>query len=156
MARLAHPVQLPASDSAALRAIVRKGTHKSRKITRARALLLMGAGNGAAAVQAEAGICAAQYYRLKRRYLAGGLPDALEERPRSGQPTKITPALEAHLTRLACSEAPAGAARWTLDLLTERVVELRYVDSISDETVRKVLKKANSSLGSGKCGASAR
>lgn len=156
MARPAHPVSLPASDTATLRAIIRKGTHKSRKITRARALLLMGAGKGAAAVQAEAGICASQYYSLKRRYLAGGLPEALQERPRSGQPTKITPALEAHLTRLACSEAPAGAARWTLDLLTERVVALRYVDSISDETVRKVLKKANSSPGSSKCGASAR
>lgn len=147
MARPAHPVQLTASDTATLRAIIRKGTHKSRKITRARALLLMGMGKGAGAVQAEVGICAAQYYSLKRRYLAGGLPEALEERPRSGQPTKITPALEAHLTRLACSEAPAGAARWTLDLLTERVVALRYVDSISDETVRKVLKKANSSPG---------
>ena len=147
MARLAHPVELAASDTATLRAIVRKGTHKSRKITRARALLLMGMGKGAAAVQAEAGICAAQYYRLKRRYLTGGLSGALEERPRSGPPTKITPALEAHLTRLACSEAPAGAAHWTLELLTERVVALRYVDSISHETVRKVLKKANSSPG---------
>ncbi len=59
----------------------------------------------------------------------------------------MTPALEAHLTSLACSEAPAGAARWTLALLTERVVELRYVASISDETVRKVLKKVNASPG---------
>lgn len=147
MFRPAHPVELTASDTTTLRGILKKGTHKSRKITRTRALLLMGAGKGAATVQAEAGICASQYYSLKRRYLAGGLPEALEERPRSGQPPKVTPALEAHLTSLACSEAPAGAARWTLTLLTERVVELRYVDSISDETVRKVLKKVNSSLG---------
>ena len=147
MSRPAHPVELPAADTATLRGILKKGTHKSRKITRARALLLMGNGKGAAAVQAEAGICASQYYSLKRRYLAAGLVDALEERPRSGQPPKVTPALEAHLTSLACSEAPAGAARWTLALLTERVVELRYVDSISDETVRQVLKKVNLSPG---------
>jgi len=147
MARPAYPVELTPSDTAALRAIVKKGTHKSRKITRARALLLMGAGKGAAAVQAEAGICASQYYSLKRRYRAHGLADALHERPRSGQPPKVTPALEAYLTSLARSDAPAGAARWTLALLTERVVELRYVASISDETVRKVLKKVNSSPG---------
>lgn len=58
MSRPAHPVELTISATATLRAIVKKGTHKSRKITRARALLLMGAGKGAAAVQAEAGICA--------------------------------------------------------------------------------------------------
>ena len=143
----AHLVELTISDTATLRGILKKRTHKSRKITRPRALLLMGAGKRAAAVQAEAGICASQYYSLKRRYLAAVLVDALEERPRSGQPAKVTSALEAHLTSLACSAAPAGAARWTLALLTERVVELRYVDSISDETVRKVLKKANSSPG---------
>ena len=130
-----------------MRGILKKATHKSRKITRARTLLLMGAGKRAAAVQAEAGICASQYYSLKRRYLAAGLVDALEERSRSGQPAKVMPTLEAHLTSLACSVAPAGATRWTLALLTERVVELRDVDSISDETVRKVLKKANSSPG---------
>ena len=147
MPRPAHSVELAPSDTATFRAIVKKGTHKSRKITRARALLLMGAGKGAAAVQTEAGICASQYYSLKRRYLTAGIVDALEERPRSGQPPKVTSALEAHLTSLACSDAPAGAARWTLALLTKRVVELPYVDSISEQMVRKGLKKGNASRG---------
>ena len=80
MPRLATPVTVPPADAAKLRAILRKGTHKSRKIARARALLAMGAGQGAAAVQAEAGISARQYYRLKGRYLGGGLAQALEER----------------------------------------------------------------------------
>ena len=71
---------------------------------------------------------------------------AWDERPRSGQPPKVTPALEAHLTSLACSEAPAGAARWALSLPTERVVELRYVASISGETIRQVLKKLTQTL----------
>ena len=73
MPRLATPVILPPADASALRAIVKKGTHKSRKITRARALLAMGSGKGAAAVHAEVGISTTQYHRLKRRYLAGGL-----------------------------------------------------------------------------------
>jgi transposase len=154
MARPAHPVALSPTDHSALTALVKKGTHKSRKITRARALLLMGAGKRAAVVQAEAGICANQYYGLKRRYLAGGLADALDERPRSGQPPKVTPALEAHITRLACSTAPTGAARWTLSLLNESLVSLQYVETISNKTIRQVLKKVNSNPGLNRCGVS--
>ena len=147
MARTAAPVILPPADYATLRSIVKKGTHKSRKITRARALLAMGSGNARLAVQTEAGISANQYYCLKRRYLAVGLAEALEERPRSGQPPKVTAALEAKITSLACSEAPAGAARWTLSLLNETLVALAYGPVISDETIRKVLKKASSNPG---------
>ena len=147
MARLATPVNLPAADASTLRAIVRKGTHKSRKITRARALLLMGAGQDRLAVQTAAGISANHYYTLKRRYLAEGLDGALEERPRSGQPRKVTAALEARITSLACSELPDGAARWTLSLLNESLVSLAYIDRISDESIRQVLKKASSNPG---------
>jgi len=147
MARPASPLHLPLSDQSALRAIVKKGTHKSRTITRANALLLMGAGGRAAAVQAQVGISSAQYHRIKYRYLAGGLAEALVERPRSGQPPKVTPALEAHITRLACSETPAGAARWTLSLLNETLVSLDYIDTISNESIWQVLKKANSNPG---------
>ena len=69
----------------------------------------MGAGKVRLVVQTEAGISANQYYCLKRRDLAAGLAAALEERPRSGQPPKVTAALEAKITSLACSEAPAGS-----------------------------------------------
>ena len=147
MARLASPLHLPLSDQSALRAIVKKGTHKSRTVTRANALLLMGAGGRPAAVQAQVGISSTQYHRIKRRYLDGGLAEALTERPRSGQPPKVTPALEAKITSLACSETPAGAARWTLSLLNETLVSLECIDTISNESIRQVLKKANSSPG---------
>ena len=147
MARPTQPVHLPLADQSALRAIVRKGTHKSRTITRANALLRMGAGGSASVVQVQAGISSTQYHRLKRRYLDGGLANALEERPRSGQPPKVTPTLEAHITRLACSELPAGAARWTLSLLNHTLVSLDYGPAVSNETIRNVLKKANSNPG---------
>ena len=100
-----------------------------------------------AAVHAQVGISTTQYYRLKRRYLAEGLAQALEERPRSGQPPKVTPALEARITSLACSDLPAGAARWTLSLLNENLVTLDYGPAVSRETIRQVLKKANSNPG---------
>ena len=147
MPRLATPVTVPPADASKLRAIIKKGTHKSRTITRARALLAMGAGQGAVAVQAAAGISASQYDRLKGRYLGDGLAQALEERPRSGQPPKVTATLEAQITSLACSELPTGAARWTLSLLNQTLVSLDYGPAVSNETIRKVLKKANSSLG---------
>ena len=147
MPRSATPVIVPPADASKLRAILKKGIHKSRKITRARVLLLMGAGKGAAAVQAEVGVGASQYYQLKRRYLAGGLPEALEERARSGQPPKVTPAVEAIITGLACSDSPVGTTRWTLSLLNEAVVALECVEQLSKESIRKVLKKANSSPG---------
>jgi len=53
---------------------------------------------------------------------------------------------------LSCSEPPEGFARWSLRLLADKVVELDYIDSVSHETIRRVLKKTKSSLGSGKAG----
>jgi transposase len=148
MPRSAKPVIVSPADASKLRAIVKKGTHKSRKIARARALLAMARGKGAAAVHAEVGISTTQYYRLKGRYLAGGLDEALDERPRSGQPPKVTPALEARITSLACSDLPAGAARWTLSLLNQTLVSLACEGpAVSKETIRQVLKKAASSPG---------
>ena len=59
----------------------------------------------------------------------------------------MTPALEARITSLACSDLPAGAARWTLSLLNETLISLNYGPAISKETMRQVLKKASSSPG---------
>ena len=59
---------------------------------------------------------------------------------------------EAHLVALSCSAPPEGFARWSLRLLADKVVELDYIDSISHETIRRVLKKTNSSLGNVKGG----
>jgi hypothetical protein len=59
---------------------------------------------------------------------------------------------EAHLIALSCSEAPAGYARWSLRLLAEKVVELNYIDSISHETIRKVLKKRNKTVADARLG----
>jgi hypothetical protein len=55
--------------------------------------------------------------------------------------------LEAQITSIACSDAPAGSSRWTLSLINEKIVELNYVETISNESIRKVLKKVSSNLG---------
>lgn len=147
MARIAIPIKLTAKEKAELQSIVKKGTHKSRTIMRAKALLLLDSGKSRLEVQSELGIDTNNFYKIKKRYFSGGLASALEELPRSGQPPKITERLEAQISSIACSEAPAGAARWTLSLINAKIVELNYIDGISNESIRKVLKKVNSNLG---------
>lgn len=147
MARLAKKVILSDAEKVELTTIIKQGTHKSRTITRARTLLLLDAGKDKAAIEAALGIGRNQYYQIKRRYIASGLPGALYELPRSGQPALLTPLLEAQITSLACSDSPEGSACWTLTLLKEKTVELAYVEKISTESVRKVLKKVSLSLG---------
>jgi hypothetical protein len=68
---------------------------------------------------------------------------ALYEKPRPGQTPKITGEVESHLVLLACSDPPTGSARWTMQMLADKLVELRLVDSISDSTVCERLKNVS-------------
>jgi len=91
--------------------------------------------------------------RVKKRFVLDGLDVALHGRKGSRVYVKKADGdFEAHLVALSCSKPPEGFARWTLRLLADKAVELDYIDSISHETVRRVLKKTNSSLGSEKDG----
>ena len=83
-------------------------------------------------------------HRLRQRLVEEGLEAALARRPSSQQrPRKIDGAKEAHLIAITCGSPPEGRARWTLQLLADRLVELQLVDSISHETVRTTLKKTS-------------
>jgi putative transposase len=155
MARKTKPVVLLDGEKDELSLLIKKGTHKSRKITRAKVLLLLHEGKSRTQIQAELSISSNHFTRLKNVTSPRVLPELWKRCPAVGNPPKVTPNLEAHITSLACSEAPAGSARWTLSLINEKIVELKYVDSISNESIRGVLKKANSNPGSSKCGASA-
>ena len=82
--------------------------------------------------------------RVKRKFVEEGLGAALENRPTSRvYERKADGEVEAHLIALSCSKAPEGFSKWSLRLLADKMVELRYVDEISYETVRRVLKKTN-------------
>lgn len=93
--------------------------------------------------------------RLRQRFVEEGLEMALNRRP-SGRVyrKKIEGEEEAHLIALACSPPPEGRTCWTMQLLADKMVELHYVESVSDETVRRTLKKTNSSLGKSRNGVS--
>jgi hypothetical protein len=82
--------------------------------------------------------------RLKRRFVEEGLEVALGKRkPNRQYVRKADGDFEAHLVALSCSKPPKGHAQWSLRLLADKMVELEYVDSVSYETVRKVLKKTS-------------
>lgn len=144
-------VALTQEQRTELEQLIRSGNAPARTNTRARILLLSDRSQSQKRTDqevADAVMCSqSTVINIRRRYLAGGLQAALYDKGWPGAPPKFTGEIEAKLTVLACSEPPEGAARWTLRLLAERMIELEYVDYISHVTVRELLKKTNSSLG---------
>jgi transposase len=95
--------------------------------------------------------------RARQRFAAEGLHATLHKKKATGrQYRSLDGAQEARLVAIACSEPPAGHARWTLELLADRLVELRVIDSVHPSTVCRTLKKMNSSRGSSSSGSSRR
>ena len=93
-------------------------------------------------------VSAATVARLRHRCVFEGLEAATSRRPPRGtKPRKLDGAAEAQLVAITCSQAPEGAARWTMQMLADKLVELKIVDEISDETVRQTLKKTSSNPG---------
>lgn len=158
-----YRIKLASDERCALEEIRDRGLHKSTKIKRAMALLLSDEGpDGPAMKDAQitvaTGLASATLARLRLRCCEVGPLEALERVPRETPPReiKVTGEVEAHITRLACSDPPEGEAHWTLGLIAGKLVELEVIGSISRTSVRRVLKKANSSLGAKKAGASRR
>jgi transposase len=85
--------------------------------------------------------------RVRQRFVEGGLDSALSERPRPGAERLLDGRAEAHLIALSCSTPPDHRPRWTMQLLADRLVKTGVVESVSDETVRRTLKKGRSSRG---------
>jgi putative transposase len=146
MPKKKYLVDLSADEREELRQLIRRGKHSSRKVTRARILLLASDGSTDEQIVAALKTGFATVERTRKRFVEEGL-GCLTERPRRGQVPKLTGKQEAHLVAIACSTPPKGRARWTLQLLADKVVELKFASSIARETVRQALKKTNSSRG---------
>ena len=136
-----YVVELSDEEREALRALTSRGTIGVRRYKRARALLAADAGETDAVIAAKVGVHPASLERLRKRCVEEGLAAALAERPRPGARRVLDGRQEAHLVALACTTPPGGRKRWTMRLLADRLVELRVVERISDETVRRTLKK---------------
>lgn len=150
-------VHLTEAERRQLSRLVRSGSSSARTLTRARILLLADRERQPKRSHqeiAEALLCSASTVgSICRRYVGEGIEAALREKARPGAVPKITGEVEAKLVMLACSEPPDGRQRWTLRLLAEQMVELGYVESISNVAVCKRLKKTNLNLGGSRVGA---
>ena len=127
-----------------MKTLFRSGTGSNRKQTRARILNLLDKKTAPPKIASILGCALPTVYNVKRRYLEEGLESALNEKPRSGKPVSIPGEAKARITALACSEAPEGHARWTLRLLAEKSVSMGFVESVSHNTVKEILKKTRS------------
>jgi transposase len=152
----AYEVRLTDDERRRLVAFTTTGVASARELRRARVLLLAEAGRTDAAVADAVGCCANTVARLRRRCAEAGVEAALRDRPRPGAAPLLDGKGTALLVALACVDAPEGEGRWTMQLLADRLVALEVVDRISDETVRRTLKKTTSSPGSARSGASPR
>ncbi len=106
-----------------------------------RILLLADEGRSDQQIATATGAGRSTVERLRKRFAGEGLDAALNDRPRSGTPPKFDGKQEAMIIALACSDAPEGRTCWTAELLANRAVELGVVESISETTVRRILKK---------------
>ncbi len=149
-----YKVTLLADERGELEAITHKGSHQSQKVINA--LILLNCDEGEFNDHRARGedvanilrISMRKVDRVKKRFVEEGMDAALGRQPsQRSYECKADGEFEAHLVALSCGEPPEGFARWSLRLLADRAVELEYVDSISHETVRRVLKKTKSSRG---------
>ncbi len=149
-----YQVDLTEDERAELEKLLKGGKHKSRKLTRPRILLLADAGRTDAEIVIASHTARPTVERTRQRFVEQGL-GCLDERLRMGARPRLSERQSAHLIAIACTEAPDGRARWTLQLLADLAVELKFVRSIARETVRQMLKKTNLNRGSKSSGASA-
>ena len=149
-------VTLTANEREMLGGLTCKGKHRSQKIINA--LILLGCDEGEfqkkrsinKEIAKVLNVSMKKIDRVKKRFVEDGLYITLNGRKGSRiYAKKADGDFEAHLVALSCSKPPEGFARWSLRLLADKVVELNYIDSISYEAVRRVLKKMKSSPGNG-------
>lgn len=152
MPKIKYVVDLSDQEREQLLEVTRHGKSSARKIKRAHMLLKADQDMSDAQIASAVDTSTNTVFRTRRRFVEEGL-DALNERPRSGQPHKLDGKQQAHIIAIACSNPPQGHGQWTLRLLASKVVQLGFAESISPETVRKILKKTSSSLGKNPNGA---
>ena len=145
--RKLYVVDLSEEEKELLEAITTKGESKARRIRRAHILLLADEGLKDKQIARSLGAAVTTVERVRKRFVEEGLEAALSERPRPGARPKLDGRQEAYLMALACSDPPEGKKHWTMQMLAERLVELEMVEEISDETVRRTLKRGTSSRG---------
>lgn len=153
-----YTVHLSKAEREEMMSIIRKGSHTSQTFRAAYILLNCDEGKYAEKVTNEQiskvlKVGMRTIDRVKKRFVEEGMEATLERKPTSRTyEVKADGDMEARLVTLCCSEPPKGYAKWSLRLLADKMVELKYAESISHETVRRVLKKTTLNRGKSKAG----
>ena len=150
-----HHVRLTDEEQRQLKLLIGKGERNARVLTRARILLLADDNGFDKDVAKALKVSASTVLSIRKRFALAGLEAALYDRPRPGAVPKLDGKQEALLVALACSQ-PGDRDDWTMQLLADKLVELEVVERISDETVRRTLKKTSLNRGGSSSGASPR
>lgn len=136
-------IQLTDQDRDFLKDLISKGDLTARIYKRAIGLLELDRGKTYTTVSKTLNITLETLSAWAAKYRQRGLEEALHDQPRSGRPVEIDGNQRAKITALACSESPEGYEKWSLRLLAEKVVELKYCEHISHTEVAAILKKTN-------------
>ena len=157
-----HRVRLSESERHDLSKRIAAGRGSARELAHSRIILKAdegpgGPGWGDEEIALALDVSVATIERVRKRFVADGLAAAVRRKPPAREYRRaLDGEAEAHLVALSCSEPPPGKAKWSMRLLAERLVELRVVPAVSDETVRRVLKKTGGRPGCASAGASPR
>ena len=156
-----YKVTLTPEERQQLRQLISAGKASAKKLAHARILLKADAAEAGPAwpdarIAQAVEVSVATVERVRERFVEQGLEAALVRKPqdRPSRQRKLDGAAEARLIALACSRPPEGRVCWTMQLLADKLVELQVVDSVCDETVRRVLQKTKSNRGRSSSGAS--
>ena len=141
MSRKQYAVHLTEEERARLLEMTRKGKLSARKLARCHLLLRADEGATDSAIAEFLHLSTMTVERTRKRFVERGFEAALSDRPRPGGRRKLDGKAEAFLVALACTDTPDGREHWTMKLLADRLVQLEVVEAISDETVRRVLKR---------------
>lgn len=136
-------VKLNPEEKQQLLDIIKKGKASAREIRRAHTLVMTHEGKTDEAIAKTLHISIVTVERTRKQFVEENMTATLKERPRAGKPRKLTSVGEACLIATTCSEPPLGHQSWTLKLLADRLISLEVVDSISANTVGRILKKTN-------------
>jgi len=141
------PVTLSETDRASLQTFIHAGKANARTFIRARVLLKAAEGWTDAQICEALDISRNTSIRVRQLYLEGGLDAVLHDKQQQCRRQALSGGQAAHLVAIVCTPAPDGHDHWTLRLLAGKAVELGFVESISPQTIRQLLKKTSSRLG---------
>lgn len=138
---------LTKKDREFLETITKTGKRNSREFEHAYILLALDKGKKHELIEEFYNVSRITIWRVKNKYLKYGVLEALKDIPRPGQPSKYKEKEKAEIIALACSKAPEGRSRWTIELLEQTLRQRNGLETITRETIRLILKKTNVNLG---------